>query len=270
MSTDTSLITRSHEENWLPVLELAIEEVFEIMVGSRVKPVPKGDIAPRGGYTAMVGIAGALCGILTVSCDKKTAREVARCMLGPEITESEEQISDALGEISNMVAGNFGSGSSLMKSTSQATFDRIANLLRQRDCYIRVEGHTDNVPIHNARFSSNWELSASRATEIVRLLIMRDGYGPSRLSAAGYAEFHPIDSNASAQGRSLNRRVDIVILRQGTPAPPPIQFPPPLVLPAPHAVLVSPLAPSAAIQSAKPAAVIGPKTLPSPGTSIAR
>jgi hypothetical protein len=59
MSTDTSLIARSHEENWLPVLELAIEEVFEIMVGSRVKPVPKGETAPRGGYTAMVGIAGA-------------------------------------------------------------------------------------------------------------------------------------------------------------------------------------------------------------------
>jgi chemotaxis protein CheX len=107
MSTDTSLIVRSHEENWLPVLELAIEEVFEIMVGTRVKPVPKGELAAPGGFTAMVGIAGALCGVLTVSCDKKTAFEIAKCMLGPEITESEEQVSDALGEICNMVAGNF-------------------------------------------------------------------------------------------------------------------------------------------------------------------
>ncbi len=107
MSTDTSLLVRSHEENWLPVLELAIEEVFEIMVGQRVKPAPKSETMPPGGFTAMVGIAGALCGILTVSCDKKTAREIGKCMLGPEITDSEEQVSDALGEVCNMIAGNF-------------------------------------------------------------------------------------------------------------------------------------------------------------------
>jgi chemotaxis protein CheX len=107
MSTDTSLIVRSKEENWLPVLELAIEEVFEIMVGTRVKPVPKNDMVTPGGYTAMVGIAGGLCGVLTVSCDKKTACKIAKCMLGPEIADSEEQVSDALGEICNMIAGNF-------------------------------------------------------------------------------------------------------------------------------------------------------------------
>jgi len=107
MSTDTSLMMRSHEENWLPVLELAIEEVFEIMVGSRVKPAPKGEGTPPGGFTAMVGIAGGLCGILTISCNKKTACEIAKCMLGPEIADSEEQVSDALGEICNMIAGNF-------------------------------------------------------------------------------------------------------------------------------------------------------------------
>lgn len=55
----------------------------------------------------MVGLAGALCGILTVSCNKKTAFDVAKCMLGPEIAESEEQVSDALGEVCNMIAGNF-------------------------------------------------------------------------------------------------------------------------------------------------------------------
>lgn len=122
--------------------------------------------------------------------------------------------------ISLREAGFFESGSALMKSTSQATFDRIAKLLRERQCQIRVEGHTDNVPIHNTQFSSNWELSASRATEIVRLLIVRDGYNPSRLGAAGYAEFHPVSSNSTAEGRGLNRRVDIVVLRQEAPSPP--------------------------------------------------
>jgi chemotaxis protein MotB len=158
--------------------------------------------------------------------------------------------------ISLREAGFFESGSALMKSTSQATFDRIAGLLRKRECHIRVEGHTDNVPIHTAQFSSNWELSASRATEIVRLLIVRDGYIPNRLSAAGYAEFHPIDSNGNAEGRSLNRRVDIVVLRQEA-------------VPSSAAQLAAPvrasdmLAPEAnQIQFPKPSALVGPNSPP--------
>jgi len=107
MSTDTSLAVRSQEENWLPVLELAVEEVFEIMLGCRVKPVSQAEHHPSTEFTAMVGLAGALCGILTVCCDKETARELAKCMLGPEIADSEEEVSDALGEICNMIAGNF-------------------------------------------------------------------------------------------------------------------------------------------------------------------
>ena len=116
--------------------------------------------------------------------------------------------------ISLREVGFFESGSAQMKSSSQAAFDRIASLLRQRNCRVRIEGHTDNVPIHNAQFSSNWELSTSRATEIVRLLIVRDGYSPNQLSAAGYAEYHPVASNATAEGRGTNRRVDIVVLGQ--------------------------------------------------------
>ncbi|MFZ1916441.1 MAG: OmpA family protein [Terriglobales bacterium] len=214
MSTETSLAMHAQEENWLPILELAVEEVFEIMLGRRVKPVPRDGQDPPTEFTAMVGLAGALCGILTICCDRKTAREMATCMLGPEIADSEDQVSDALGEICNMIAGNFESGSAEMKSASQPAFDRIANLLRQRNCRVRIEGHTDNIPIHNAQFSSNWELSTSRATEIVRLLIVREGYNPNRLGASGYAEFHPVASNATAEGRGLNRRVDIVVLGQ--------------------------------------------------------
>lgn len=122
--------------------------------------------------------------------------------------------------ISLREVGFFESGSAQMKTASEPTFDRIANMLRERRCRVRVEGHTDNVPIHNLQFSSNWELSTSRATEIVRLLIVREGYSPSRLSAAGYAEFHPIASNATAEGRSMNRRVDIVVLGEEVTSPP--------------------------------------------------
>jgi chemotaxis protein CheX len=106
MSTDTSFITRSHEENWLPVLELAIEEVFEIMVGCRVKPVTGSEHKPNGEFTAMIGLAGALCGILSVRCDRKTAGQIAKKMLGETATSADE-VGDALGEICNMIAGNF-------------------------------------------------------------------------------------------------------------------------------------------------------------------
>ncbi|HEX9111147.1 MAG TPA: flagellar motor protein MotB [Terriglobales bacterium] len=122
--------------------------------------------------------------------------------------------------ISLREVGFFESGSAQMKSASQAAFDQIATMLRERDYRLRIEGHTDDVPIHTARFSSNWELSTSRATEIVRLLIVRDGLAPDRLSAAGYAEYHPVASNGSAEGRGMNRRVDIVILGHGLPALP--------------------------------------------------
>jgi outer membrane protein OmpA-like peptidoglycan-associated protein len=211
MSTDTSFVTRSHEENWLPVLELSVEEVFEIMMGCRVNPMAQSEHVPSREFTAVVGLAGSLCGILTVCCDAKTAAQMAKSMLG-DVADSPAQVADALGEICNMIAGNFESGSARMKSASEAAFDRIAGMLRQRDYRLRIEGHTDNVPIHTPQFSSNWELSNSRATEVVRLLIVREGFDPNRLSAAGYAEYHPVATNRTAEGRGMNRRVDIVIL----------------------------------------------------------
>ena len=119
--------------------------------------------------------------------------------------------------ISLREVGFFESGSAQMKSASQPAFDRIATMLRQRAYRVRIEGHTDDVPIHTARFSSNWELSTARSTEIIRLLIVRDGFSPDRLSAAGYAEYHPIAPNGTAEGRGMNRRVDIVVLGAALP-----------------------------------------------------
>jgi outer membrane protein OmpA-like peptidoglycan-associated protein len=222
VSTDISSSTRAHEENWLPILELAVEEVFEIMLGCRVKPVAPSEHTVHGEFTAMVGLAGSLCGVLTVRCDAETAYQVAKCMLG-DTADSEQQVADALGEICNMITGNFESGSAQMKSSSEAAFDRIASMLRQRDYRLRIEGHTDNAPIHNAEFPSNWELSTARATEIVRLLIVRDGFNPDRLSAAGFAEYHPVAPNSTAEGRGMNRRVDIVVLGHSLTSAPMVQ-----------------------------------------------
>jgi outer membrane protein OmpA-like peptidoglycan-associated protein len=211
MSTGTVLAKPARQENWLPILERATQEVFEIMLGCQAPLVAPSEQDPKGGFTAIVGLAGALCGVVTVRCTAKTASQMAKVMTG-ETPGSEEQSVDAIGEMCNMIAGNFASGSAQMKSTSEAAFDRIASMLRQREYRLRIEGHTDNIPIHTAQFPSNWELSASRATEIVRLLIVRDGFAPDRLSAGGFAEYHPAASNRTPEGRGMNRRVDIVIL----------------------------------------------------------
>jgi chemotaxis protein MotB len=108
--------------------------------------------------------------------------------------------------------GFFDSGSAKIKPESVAALDRIASILAIRTYKLRIEGHTDNIPIHSLQMPSNWELSTDRATELVRILIIGHGFAPERLSAAGYAEYHPIASNLSPQGRAQNRRVDIVIL----------------------------------------------------------
>ncbi len=109
-------------------------------------------------------------------------------------------------------AGFFDSGSAAIKPGAEAAFARVANILREHACAVRIEGHTDNVPIHTSQFASNWELSTARSTSLVRALIVQYGVPSERLSAAGYAEFHPAASNATAKGRQLNRRVDVVIL----------------------------------------------------------
>jgi two-component system, OmpR family, copper resistance phosphate regulon response regulator CusR len=118
--------------------------------------------------------------------------------------------------------GFFDSGSAAVKANSRSAFGRIASLLAQREYRIRIEGHTDNVPIHNAQFADNWALSTARATELVRLLIVQYQFAPQRLSAAGFAEYHPVASNATPETRAQNRRVDIVVLGRVSPAHSPL------------------------------------------------
>lgn len=108
--------------------------------------------------------------------------------------------------------GFFDSGSARLRPESEHAFRRIAQLLRQYPCDVRVEGHTDTIPIHNAQFASNWELSTARATEVIRKFILEYEFAPGRLSAAGYGEYHPVSTNASDEGRRMNRRIDLVIL----------------------------------------------------------
>jgi len=113
--------------------------------------------------------------------------------------------------ISLREAGFFDSGSAIPRRETLPALRQIAASLARTPYDLRVEGHTDNVPIHTATFDSNWELSSARATHIARLFLDLRAIPADRLSAAGYAEFHPVASNASPEGRAANRRVDLVV-----------------------------------------------------------
>jgi len=120
-------------------------------------------------------------------------------------------------------AGFFNSGSADIRPDALDTLNAIAAILPHQA--MRVEGHTDDLPIHTAQFATNWELSTARAADITRLLIAQHAVDPTQISATGYAEFQPVASNATEEGRQQNRRVDIILLKprlaeQNPPAPP--------------------------------------------------
>jgi chemotaxis protein MotB len=114
--------------------------------------------------------------------------------------------------ISLREAGFFNSGSATPRPETLPTLRQIAASLGRTPYDLRIEGHTDNIPIHTAEFDSNWELSSARATRIARLFLDMHALPADRLSAAGYAEFHPVANNNAPEGRAQNRRVDLVVL----------------------------------------------------------
>jgi chemotaxis protein MotB len=147
----------------------------------------------------------------------------------PDVSLLKRQLEEALGEeiqkhevemrvtpeglvVSLREVGFFNSGDATLLVDGQNTLARIAGVLNEKGFHIRVEGHTDNKPIHTKLFKSNWELSTARATEVVSLLIEKHGFDPSLVSAAGYSQYRPIASNATEEGRRSNRRVDLVVV----------------------------------------------------------
>lgn len=108
-------------------------------------------------------------------------------------------------------AGSFATGSADLSLVARAVLTEMAQALGDIGNFVRIEGHTDDVPIHTSRYASNWELSTARATAVVAFLLST-GLPPGRLSAAGYAEFHPRVPNDSTSSRARNRRIDLVVL----------------------------------------------------------
>jgi chemotaxis protein MotB len=158
----------------------------------------------------------------------------------PDVNKLKRDLQDALGEqiqkheieihatpeglvVSLREIGFFDSGEATLLPEGLSTLTRIAGVLVEKGFQIRVEGNTDNVPIHTGRFKSNWELSTARATEVVSLLVEQHGFDPTLISAAGYSQYRPVASNDAEEGRKQNRRVDLVIVARSpgksTPRP---------------------------------------------------
>jgi chemotaxis protein MotB len=175
----------------------AVENVERTADMERIVQPMKGILAPTSATAPLKDIQAEL--------EKALAPEIKRHVV--DIKPKKEGLVVSLREM-----GFYESGSSTMRTSSIEAVDRLANVIIPRTENLRIEGHTDNIPIHNSHFPSNWELSTSRATELVRLFIVRYHVEPNRLSAAGFAEYHPVDDNSIPEGRARNRRIDIVIL----------------------------------------------------------
>ncbi|MDQ2840435.1 MAG: OmpA family protein [Acidobacteriota bacterium] len=115
--------------------------------------------------------------------------------------------------------GFFDSGQAALRSGATAKIEQIAKVLSQHGFYLRVEGHSDDQPIHTPQFDSNWQLSTARAMAVLVLLTNESGLDPAKISLAGYGQYRPIADNASSEGRRMNRRVDLVVVGGVEPHP---------------------------------------------------
>jgi chemotaxis protein MotB len=146
-----------------------------------------------------------------------------------EVLELEHQLQSAMGSelknhememsitpegfvISLKELGFFNSGHAELLPGAAEKIEKIAKILSARGLELRVEGHSDNQPIHNAQFRSNWELSTARAMTVVTLLVDQAGFDPRKVSVSGFGEYRPIADDSTPEGRRMNRRVDLVVL----------------------------------------------------------
>ncbi len=115
--------------------------------------------------------------------------------------------------------GFFDSGKAELLPGAAEKIERIATVLAQHKMELRVEGNSDDQPIHTDEFRSNWELSTARAMAVLQLLVDNSGFDPTKLSVVGYGQYRPVADNATPEGRRMNRRVDLVVVSATPPRP---------------------------------------------------
>jgi chemotaxis protein MotB len=108
----------------------------------------------------------------------------------------------------------FAEGSASINKSVYPYLDEMGKVARERNLSLKVQGHTDDVPIRSGEFPTNWELSAARAANVMRYLISKQGFPAHRLTAEGFAQYRPVAPNSSSEGRRKNRRIEIVLGRE--------------------------------------------------------
>jgi chemotaxis protein MotB len=138
--------------------------------------------------------------------------------LEKEIQEGQVEITEMKNRLTMTMVDKilFPSGSAQIRKEGKMVLDKVVSILKDvKNKRIQIEGHTDNKPIVSSlkkKFPTNWELSTARATDVVRYLQEEGGIDPHLLSATGYAEYQPVASNDTEEGRHKNRRIEIVLL----------------------------------------------------------
>lgn len=196
----------SVNEGKYKVLSNTLQNVFESAPTSK-KPIP---VITEGGTPVDVmsrdSVSGSDVEVLRQIRDRMTtelADYVARDQVG--IRDYGDWI-----EIDVKSQLLFNSGSAVIEPSALNVMSRVSDVLKDYKAPVQIEGHTDNVPIINSVYASNWELSAARAVSVLRLFT-EQGVDASRMAAVGYAEFQPVSDNETEEGRGRNRRVVIVV-----------------------------------------------------------
>lgn len=147
-------------------------------------------------------------------------RKVVDALVARELNEVARVGMDPRGVVLTIDNGYlFAPGEAELRGDSRWLLARIADVLASMPVDVRVEGHTDNIPMAGGRFADNWDLSTARATSVLRDFIRDSHIPPERLSASGYGEFRPVADNGTVEGRARNRRVELVISPLGASRP---------------------------------------------------
>jgi chemotaxis protein MotB len=215
-----------HDKTTVQRVSYAVKSGFQEMgtfVGSDNAPDTKSsDLAMLGGVPSPNDNGGRKASIFPANTgiDVAELQRKLKKALGKEIEKQEVDLrmTPEGFVISLHELGFFDSGQARLLPGAAEKIKRIAAVLMQYGMDMRIEGHSDNVPIHNDTFASNWDLSTARAMAVAMMLIDEAGFDPQRMSVAGYAQYHPVASNDTPEGRRTNRRVDIVIVSVSRPA----------------------------------------------------
>jgi chemotaxis protein MotB len=211
---ETRQAFRASRDRWL----VSYADLVTILLACFATTYAAAAHAPEGAAPAVTPPPPAIEKVEPVPAPAQTPatpslREVVAPIVAANASNAIGFVDDARGVVISLPeSASFATGSATLAAPAQAFLRTLAETLAPRQVSIRVEGHTDDVPVSGGRYGSNWELSTARASAVVAFLISDTGFAPERLSAAGYAEFHPRVANDSADSRARNRRVDVVLI----------------------------------------------------------